>query len=117
MTIERANELLCKCISENGEVTYKSANEGSIEEIEELIDNGIQYDPNNPKHKSLINNMIRRFYFDALDFCGCGKPESSCDYILAMLYLYYKSSSSDCEVLFGDDDVDAMISDYGFGDE
>ena len=87
MKLERAKELLFKCISEDGSTTEDVF---FLDENEELQE-GIEF-ANDKEQLSTIGEMLDRFYYKALGFCGCGSPELTCNYILTMLMMFHRSN-------------------------
>lgn len=100
MKVERAKELLFKCISEDGSTTEDVF---FLDEHDEL-QQGIEFDANDKEQLSTIGEMVDRIYYEALGFCGCGSPEGTCDYILTMLRMFHRSNSM-MQTLFGSDSV------------
>lgn len=100
MKLEKAKELLYKCITEDGDITEDAF---FLDENDELQE-GIEFDVNDKEQPSTIVEMVDRIYYEALGFCGCGSPEWTCDYILTMLMMFHRSNGT-MEILFGRDSV------------
>lgn len=118
MTLEKAYEIIKEIYKKEQSIFHIERQH--YDDFEDLVENGLQFDRNNEEHKELVGKIISLFYFEILNFCGCGMPEASCDYILALLSLFYNGkdyNSIRYQTLFGGDyTVDKQLV-YNLSDE
>lgn len=118
MTLEKAKEII-KEISEKKQSMFHIERD-HYNDFEDFKNNGLEFDKDNTDHIELVTEILGIFYFDILNFCGCGMPEKSCDYLLALLSLYYigeKDKGFLTPRLFGGDFVVDMKLKYNLSDE